>query len=61
MSPNLQIDSQGRLVHLLTTEGLPRELILHILDTAAQFVSVNERKVKKVPLLRGKSIFNVFF
>ncbi|MCW5594037.1 MAG: aspartate carbamoyltransferase catalytic subunit, partial [Burkholderiales bacterium] len=61
MSANLQLDSQGRLVHLLTTEGLPRELVLHILDTAAQFVSVNEREVKKVPLLRGKSIFNVFF
>src|SRR6185369_9664220 len=35
--------------------------ILRILDTADQFVSVNEREVKKVPLLRGKSIFNVFF
>ena len=28
MSANLQLDSQGRLVHLLTTEGLPRSLIL---------------------------------
>jgi aspartate carbamoyltransferase catalytic subunit len=61
MSRSVQIDSQGRLVHLLTTEGLPAEMIRHILDTAAQFVSVNEREVKKVPLLRGKSIFNVFF
>jgi len=61
MSPNPQLDAQGRLVHLLTTEGLPAEIIRHILDTAAQFVSVNEREVKKVPLLRGKSIFNVFF
>jgi aspartate carbamoyltransferase catalytic subunit len=36
-------------------------MIRHILDTADQFVSVSEREVKKVPLLRGKSIFNVFF
>ena len=36
-------------------------MIRRILDTADQFVSVSEREVKKVPLLRGKSIFNVFF
>src|SRR5207253_9798612 len=49
------------LRHLLTTEGLPAETIRRILDTADQFVSVGEREVKKVPLLRGKAIFNVFF
>jgi aspartate carbamoyltransferase catalytic subunit len=44
-------------------EGLPKEQILHILDTAQQFVSVTDpaREVKKVPLLRGKSVFNLFF
>ena len=52
---------QGRLRHLLTTEGLPAAMIRRILDTADQFVSVTEREVKKVPLLRGKAIFNVFF
>jgi aspartate carbamoyltransferase catalytic subunit len=36
-------------------------MIRRILDTADQFVSVSEREVKKVPILRGKSIFNVFF
>ena len=65
MSPmtrsNLQVGPDGRLRHLLTTEGLPAELIRHILDSADQFVSVGERDVKKVPLLRGKTIFNVFF
>ncbi len=61
MNASLQVDGQGRLRHLLTTEGLPAALIRHILDTADQFVSVNEREVKKVPLLRGKSIFNIFF
>ncbi|HET9651030.1 MAG TPA: aspartate carbamoyltransferase catalytic subunit [Usitatibacter sp.] len=58
---SLQVGPDGKLRHLLTTEGLPAELIRHILDTADQFVSVSEREVKKVPLLRGKSIFNVFF
>jgi len=58
---NLQVGADGRLKHLLTTEGLSAELIRHILDTADQFVSVGERDVKKVPLLRGKTIFNVFF
>jgi aspartate carbamoyltransferase catalytic subunit len=58
---SVQIGPDGKLRHLLTTEGLPAEMIRHILDTAEQFVSVSERDVKKVPLLRGKSIFNVFF
>ena len=58
---NVQVGADGRLKHLLTTEGLPADLIRHILDTADQFVSVGEREVKKVPLLRGKTIFNVFF
>jgi aspartate carbamoyltransferase catalytic subunit len=58
---SVQIGADGRLKHLLTTEGLPAEMIRRILDTADQFVSVSEREVKKVPILRGKSIFNVFF
>jgi aspartate carbamoyltransferase catalytic subunit len=56
-----QLNSDGKLQHLLTLEGLPRETIHHILDTAANFVSVTDREVKKVPLLRGKSVFNLFF
>jgi len=58
---NPQLNAHGELVHLLSTEGLPREVILHILDTAGTFLSVNDRDVKKVPLLRGKSVFNLFF
>jgi aspartate carbamoyltransferase catalytic subunit len=58
---SLQLGPDGRLRHLLTTEGLPAETLRHILDTADQFVSVSERDVKKVPVLRGKTIFNVFF
>ena len=58
---SLQVGPNGELRHLLTTEGLPAVTIRRILDTADQFVSVGEREVKKVPLLRGKAIFNVFF
>src|SRR5207344_2121935 len=58
---NPQLNGDGRLQHLLTIEGLPREVLVHILDTAASFVGVTEREVKKVPLLRGKSVFNLFF
>ncbi len=58
---NLQLNAQGELQHLLAIEGLPRALIERILDTAESFVGINEREVKVVPLLRGKSIFNVFF
>jgi aspartate carbamoyltransferase catalytic subunit len=60
-SKSIQVGPDGKLRHLLTTEGLSAEMIRHILDTADQFVSVSEREVKKVPVLRGKSIFNVFF
>jgi aspartate carbamoyltransferase catalytic subunit len=61
MNQNLQVGPDGKLRHLLSTEGLSAEMILRILDTADQFVSVSERDVKKVPLLRGRSVFNVFF
>jgi aspartate carbamoyltransferase catalytic subunit len=61
MTRNPQLDAGGRLAHLLTTEGLSAETITHILDTAEQFVPVGDREVKKVPLLRGKAVFNLFF
>ena len=61
MQNNPQLNANGELRHLLSIEGLPREVLLGILDTAASFVGVTEREVKKVPLLRGKSVFNLFF
>ena len=44
-----QFNASGELTHLLTLEGLPSEQLLHILDTAKQFVSVTDpsREVKK--------------
>ena len=58
---NLQLNENGDLHHLLAIEGLPKRIIERILDTAESFVGINEREVKVVPLLRGKSIFNIFF
>src|SRR5437773_11899996 len=61
MAYNPQLNANGELHHLLTTEGLPRDIIVRILDTAHSFLPVTEREIKKVPLLRGKSVFNLFF
>ena len=61
MQPNPQLNANGELQHLLSIDGLPREVLLQILDTAESFVGVTEREVKKVPILRGKSVFNLFF
>ncbi|MEE2730280.1 aspartate carbamoyltransferase catalytic subunit [Ketobacter sp.] len=57
----LQLTPQGQLRHFLTTEGLSTELLTEILDTAESFVSVGKQAVKKVPLLRGKTVVNLFF
>ena len=58
---NPQLNAHGELIHLLSIEGLPQPVLNQILDTAGTFLSVNDREVKKVPLLRGKSVFNLFF
>jgi aspartate carbamoyltransferase catalytic subunit len=58
---NPQLNKNGALIHLLSTEGLPKDILTHILDTAANFASINDREVKKLPLLRGKTVFNLFF
>ncbi|MDH3452080.1 MAG: aspartate carbamoyltransferase catalytic subunit [Gammaproteobacteria bacterium] len=58
---DLQVDAQGNLRHLLTIEGLSREHVLRILDVAESFAGVNDKSIKKVPLLRGKTVVNLFF
>jgi aspartate carbamoyltransferase catalytic subunit len=47
--------------HLLAIEPLSKEDILLILDTAESFLEISTREVKKVPILRGKTIINLFF
>ncbi|NCG33554.1 MAG: aspartate carbamoyltransferase catalytic subunit [Proteobacteria bacterium] len=46
---------------LVGLESLSREQILSILDTAEPFKEISERRIKKVPVLRGKTIVNLFF
>jgi aspartate carbamoyltransferase catalytic subunit len=58
---NPQLTNDGELKHLLSIEGLPKRILNQILDTAESFVGVAEREVKKVPLLRGKTVCNLFF
>ncbi|WP_415897402.1 aspartate carbamoyltransferase catalytic subunit [Neptuniibacter sp. QD72_48] len=60
--PNqIQLTDEGELKHFITTEGLSRELLTEILDTADSFVDMSAKQVKKVPLLRGKTVVNLFF
>ncbi|HUN65346.1 MAG TPA: aspartate carbamoyltransferase catalytic subunit [Bacteroidota bacterium] len=47
--------------HLLGLDGMPKEEIDLILDTAVSFREVLERPIKKVPTLQGKTIVNLFF
>lgn len=61
MTQNPQLNAHGELQHLLSIDGLSAEMLRHLLDTSESFVSVGEREIKKVPLLRGKAIFNLFF
>ena len=59
---NPQLNKHGELQHLLSTEGLPVAIVRGILDRAASFVNVADgREIKKIPVLHGKSIFNIFF
>ncbi|VAX09199.1 Aspartate carbamoyltransferase [hydrothermal vent metagenome] len=61
MRQDIQFDKKGRLRHFLTTEGLSRPTLTEILDHAENFASVINKPVKKAPLLRGKTIANLFF
>ncbi|HEY5719466.1 MAG TPA: aspartate carbamoyltransferase catalytic subunit, partial [Gammaproteobacteria bacterium] len=47
--------------HFLDVEGLSRRQLVEIMDTAESFAGVADRSVKKVPLLRGKTVVNLFF
>jgi len=58
---DIQLDREGRLRHFLTIDGLKRQTLVDILDTAENFSTVGSQSVKKVPLLRGKTIINLFF
>ncbi|WP_067866663.1 aspartate carbamoyltransferase catalytic subunit [Neptuniibacter marinus] len=57
----VQLTKDGELKHFITTEHLSREVLTEILDTADSFVDLGAKQVKKVPLLRGKTVVNLFF
>ena len=61
VASNLQLDANGRLRHFLTIEGLGRQTLVDILNATESFAGVADRTVKKVPVLRGKVICNLFF
>jgi aspartate carbamoyltransferase catalytic subunit len=58
---DLQLDDNGRLRHFLSIEGLNQAILTEILDTAESFTSVVDRTIKKVPILRGITVANLFF
>ena len=62
MSPAMAPSSVPALgKDLVGLESLSKEEILMILDTAEPFKEISERRIKKVPVLRGKTIVNLFF
>ena len=62
MSPAMAPSSVPALgKDLVGLESLSQEQILMILDTAEPFKEISERRIKKVPVLRGKTIVNLFF
>ncbi len=60
---NPQLNQDGSLQHLLSTEGLPARILRELLDKASTFIddSSGTPEIRKVPLLAGKSVFNIFF
>jgi aspartate carbamoyltransferase catalytic subunit len=47
--------------HLLGLEGLSRDELIFLLDTARSFTEISERDIKKVPTLRGKTVVSLFY
>jgi len=56
-----QFNEAGTLQHFIDLQGLDAEILTRILDTAEGFAGINDRKIKQVPLLRGKTVANLFF
>lgn len=57
----LQIDEYGRLRHFLAIAGLSKAQFSYMLDVAESFIADDSRSLRKIPLLRGKTIVNTFF
>jgi aspartate carbamoyltransferase catalytic subunit len=61
VSRNLQYTDSGKLHHFLSIEGLRKETLEQILITADKFTQFGQRDIKKLPLLRGFTVVNLFF
>jgi aspartate carbamoyltransferase catalytic subunit len=59
--PFSQIDSAGRLRHLITLEGLPRERVLALLDRAAAVREASRGGTRPLDWLAGRTVINLFF
>ncbi|MET3144649.1 UNVERIFIED_ORG: aspartate carbamoyltransferase catalytic subunit [Xanthomonas axonopodis] len=57
----MQLDSDGRLRHLLTLEGLPRTTLLQLLDRAGQIRDAAVGRVGKRSVLAGTAVCTLFF
>jgi aspartate carbamoyltransferase catalytic subunit len=53
--------ADGRLRHLLGIDGLPRSMLESLLDRADHLRLSTERGNRKLPLLRGRTVVNLFF
>jgi len=51
----------SQLKHLLSAGDLDRDAAMGILDIAEEMADVNNRDIKKLPTLRGKTVVNLFF
>ena len=58
---NQIISNNSKINHLISTDDLNYELIIKIFDMAESFFKIGQRDIKKIPLLRGKTICNLFF
>lgn len=60
-SASFQLTQQGQLRHFISLDNLPKTLLEQVLDTAAGFIEPDGRSIRKVPLLAGKTVVNLFF
>ncbi len=58
---DLQLDADGGLRNLLAIDGLNRDCLVQLLDQAEALRAQAERGNRKLPLLRGKTVANLFF
>ena len=59
---DVQLTSDGQLKHFISIEGLTVTTLEQILDTANKLlVEHQKKKTKSLPLLRGKTVVNMFF